>query len=252
MRSRCSATSAFARRSGRTAAGRSTGRPATSFTSRSTPAGARSSARLASSHPPALHSSIRRSAWSAARAAAGRTSAGRCSEAAPSRGRAHRSSSCARAEETEPTSSQGSPSGKGSCSGCSSGPRTPSPTPRAGRQSPTCSRSQARARRRCGSTSTPSWPPLAPTQTGSQTPTRQTSSAITKAAHEQLQAIRQLEGEALPSKLQEIADLRVRHPWLSLTELAAKCRPPITKAAAHHRMKVLRELAEAERGTRTR
>jgi DNA-binding protein WhiA len=67
---------------------------------------------------------------------------------------------------------------------------------------------------------------------------------VTKAAHEQLQAIRLLEGHPLPKKLQEIADLRVRHPWLSLTELAAKCRPPITKAAAHHRMVVLKQLAE--------
>jgi DNA-binding protein WhiA len=75
---------------------------------------------------------------------------------------------------------------------------------------------------------------------------------VTRAAHEQLQAIRLLERGSLPRKLAEIADLRVRHPWLSLTELAAKCRPPITKAAAHHRMKMLRELAEAERGTRTR
>jgi cell division protein WhiA len=75
---------------------------------------------------------------------------------------------------------------------------------------------------------------------------------VTRAAHEQLQAIRLLERESLPRKLREIADLRVRHPWLSLTELAAKCRPPITKAAAHHRMKMLRELAEVERGTRTR
>jgi DNA-binding protein WhiA len=75
---------------------------------------------------------------------------------------------------------------------------------------------------------------------------------VTNAAHEQLQAIRLLEGAALPRKLEEIAELRVRNPWLSLTELAAKCRPPITKAAAHHRMKMLRELAEMDRGGRTR
>ena len=37
----------------------------------------------------------------------------------------------------------------------------------------------------------------------------------------------------------EIAQLRQRHPSLSLTELAQKCRPQITKAAAHHRMAVL-------------
>jgi len=65
----------------------------------------------------------------------------------------------------------------------------------------------------------------------------------TRAAHEQLQAIRALEGEALPTKLQEIADLRLKHPYLSLSELAVKCKPPISKAAAHHRLAVLRQLA---------
>jgi DNA-binding protein WhiA len=69
----------------------------------------------------------------------------------------------------------------------------------------------------------------------------------TRAAHEQLRAIRALEGERLPDKLQEIAELRIRHPWLSLGELAKKCRPPITKAAAHHRMSQLRRLADAIR-----
>jgi len=74
----------------------------------------------------------------------------------------------------------------------------------------------------------------------------------TRAAHEQLRAIRAIEGEALPAKLQEIADLRMRHPYLSLTELAAKCRPPISKAAAHHRMAVLRQLAESPGSFRAR
>lgn len=64
------------------------------------------------------------------------------------------------------------------------------------------------------------------------------------AAQQQLGAIRRLELEALPGKLREIAALRVRHPSLSLGELAAKCRPQITKAAAHHRMAVLTRLAE--------
>jgi cell division protein WhiA len=63
------------------------------------------------------------------------------------------------------------------------------------------------------------------------------------AAREQLAAIRQLDVEALPRRLEEIARLRVKHPALSLAELAAKCRPPITKAAAHHRMATLRRLA---------
>jgi DNA-binding protein WhiA len=64
------------------------------------------------------------------------------------------------------------------------------------------------------------------------------------AARQQLAAIEQLDVDSLPTKLREIAQLRLRHPSLSLTELAEKCRPKITKAAAHHRMAVLRQLAE--------
>jgi hypothetical protein len=64
------------------------------------------------------------------------------------------------------------------------------------------------------------------------------------AAREQLAAIRELDLDALPRTLQEIAALRIKHPALSLGELAAKCRPPITKAAAHSRMTSLRRLAE--------
>lgn len=64
-----------------------------------------------------------------------------------------------------------------------------------------------------------------------------------RAAHEQLQAVRVLEQcgalERLPHALQEIAELRLRYPSLSLRELAAKCRPPATKAAAHRRLKRL-------------
>ncbi len=63
------------------------------------------------------------------------------------------------------------------------------------------------------------------------------------AAQEQLEAIRKLDLDSLPAKLQEIATLRLRHPALSLSELAAKCKPQISKAAAHHRMTVLRQLA---------
>jgi DNA-binding protein WhiA len=64
------------------------------------------------------------------------------------------------------------------------------------------------------------------------------------AAQRQLEAIERLDLDTLPARLQEIASLRIRHPELSLTELATKCRPSITKAAAHHRMTVLRHLAE--------
>jgi DNA-binding protein WhiA len=60
-----------------------------------------------------------------------------------------------------------------------------------------------------------------------------------RAAHEQLEAIRSLEIGTLPPHLAEIAELRLRHPSASLRELAAKARPPITKAAAHRRLQAL-------------
>jgi hypothetical protein len=63
------------------------------------------------------------------------------------------------------------------------------------------------------------------------------------AAQRQLELIRLLDLETLPSKLQEIAALRIKHPSDSLGELARHCRPEITKAAAHHRMTVLARLA---------
>jgi DNA-binding protein WhiA len=68
-----------------------------------------------------------------------------------------------------------------------------------------------------------------------------------RAAHEQLRAVARLRrsGELarLPARLQEIAELRERHPTLPLRELALKCRPPTTKAAAHRRLRKLQELA---------
>jgi cell division protein WhiA len=68
-----------------------------------------------------------------------------------------------------------------------------------------------------------------------------------KAAHEQLRAVQTLrltgELEKLAPRLQEIAELRERHPTLPLRELAMKCRPPATKAAAHRRLRKLQEIA---------
>ena len=62
-----------------------------------------------------------------------------------------------------------------------------------------------------------------------------------RAAHRQLEAIRSLDLDALPEHLAEIAELRLRHPSASLRELAAKARPPITKAAAHRRLRAVVE-----------
>jgi len=65
------------------------------------------------------------------------------------------------------------------------------------------------------------------------------------AAHRQLEAIRALGVDALPPPLAEIAELRLRHPTASLRELAAKARPPLTKAAAHRRLHAIVGLVES-------
>jgi hypothetical protein len=63
-----------------------------------------------------------------------------------------------------------------------------------------------------------------------------------------LRAIRALahseELDALPAELQEIAALRLRHPAESLRELASRCDPPLSKAAAQRRLARLVALAD--------
>jgi cell division protein WhiA len=69
-----------------------------------------------------------------------------------------------------------------------------------------------------------------------------------RAAHAQLRAIRRLRESGvladLPAPLRDAAELRVRHPSLSLRELAARARPPLTKAALHRRLAKLVRLAQ--------
>ncbi len=64
-----------------------------------------------------------------------------------------------------------------------------------------------------------------------------------RAAHVQLEAIRSLDLDSLPSYLAEMAELRLRHPSASLRELGAKARPPLSKAAAHRRLRAIVEFA---------
>jgi DNA-binding protein WhiA len=68
-----------------------------------------------------------------------------------------------------------------------------------------------------------------------------------RATHAQLEVIRDLEQsgqlERLPERLREIAELRLRHPSLALSELARKCRPPASKASVYRRLVRLAVLA---------
>ena len=69
----------------------------------------------------------------------------------------------------------------------------------------------------------------------------------TRAAHEQLHAVRVLEERrelaGLSAELQEIAALRVKHPTDSFRELATRCEPRLTKATVQRRLARLVELA---------
>lgn len=69
-----------------------------------------------------------------------------------------------------------------------------------------------------------------------------------RASGTQLRALRRLQRrgalERLPHELQELAELRLAHPSLSLRELGLKCRPAATKATVHRRLQKLIRLAE--------
>ena len=64
-----------------------------------------------------------------------------------------------------------------------------------------------------------------------------------RAAHAQLEALRRLDLDALPDDLREIALLRVRHPTASTAELARRCKPALSKAAAYRRLRRLQDLS---------
>jgi DNA-binding protein WhiA len=70
-----------------------------------------------------------------------------------------------------------------------------------------------------------------------------------RAAEAQVRAIERLRHEGrldhVRPELREIAELRLRHPTLPLRDLAARCRPRTTKAAAHRRLVKLQRLAES-------
>jgi DNA-binding protein WhiA len=53
--------------------------------------------------------------------------------------------------------------------------------------------------------------------------------------------------DALPAATRRAAELRLRYPYLSLTELAAAADPPLSKSALNHRLRRLMDLAAADR-----
>ena len=80
------------------------------------------------------------------------------------------------------------------------------------------------------------------------TPADREKLQVASPAQAQLEAIRRLERdkvlEKLPDKLQEAARLRMDHPEDTLSQLAERCDPPVTKSALNHRLRKLVELGQ--------
>lgn len=70
-----------------------------------------------------------------------------------------------------------------------------------------------------------------------------------RASHAQIRAVRFLqqtgELERLAPELRDLAELRLRHPTLSLRELGRRCEPPATKSSTYRRLRKLQRLADA-------
>lgn len=73
-----------------------------------------------------------------------------------------------------------------------------------------------------------------------------------EAAMLQIETIRALQRrerlEDLPQRLQDTAELRLRYPEYTLTQLAEVHTPPLTKSALNHRLRKLMELGRAQEG----
>jgi DNA-binding protein WhiA len=68
-----------------------------------------------------------------------------------------------------------------------------------------------------------------------------------RAAQQQVRAVRRLARSGrltrLPTPLRELANLRLAHPSATVRELASRCEPAVSKAAAHRRLQRLVGLA---------
>ncbi|MBA2474803.1 MAG: DNA-binding protein WhiA [Actinobacteria bacterium] len=69
-----------------------------------------------------------------------------------------------------------------------------------------------------------------------------------RAAHRQLRAARRLRDSGrlaeLPRELREVAELRLRHPSMSLRELGGKCEPATSKVTVQRRLQAIIRLVE--------
>ena len=65
----------------------------------------------------------------------------------------------------------------------------------------------------------------------------------------QRQKLQEIDFDSLPSRLQEVARLRLEHPYASLREIGNLCSPPLSKSGAYHRLREIEKIIE-EQGKR--
>ena len=165
--------------------------------------------------------------------------------------RGRRTSRCGRRSVRARPSSGASLPPRGSACASSTASRTRRPMRRVGTASRRTCRSRARPRPSSHSRSGRSSPGSGPTPIGWRTRITRTSSGRaarpSRSSRPSGRCATRASLEDLGATLQDAAHLRLRHPSLSLRELAARAEPPVTKAAMAGRLARLVAYAEDPR-----
>ncbi|MBP9016117.1 MAG: DNA-binding protein WhiA [Candidatus Atribacteria bacterium] len=62
----------------------------------------------------------------------------------------------------------------------------------------------------------------------------------------QRQKLQEVDLNSLPSRLREVAHLRLEHPYASLREIGNFCSPPLSKSGVHHRLREIEKIIEEQ------
>ena len=62
----------------------------------------------------------------------------------------------------------------------------------------------------------------------------------------QRQKLQGINLDSLPPRLQEVARLRLEHPYASLREIGDLCSPPLSKSGVYHRLREIEKIAEEQ------
>jgi len=67
----------------------------------------------------------------------------------------------------------------------------------------------------------------------------------------QRKKIEKVDFHSLPPRLQEVALLRLEHPYASLREIGNLCSPPLSKSGVYHRLREIEKIAEEKADDKT-